>query len=64
MAIILMSFILSLFYSLLGGWFLMLAVGIIHHEWIPTCPTIGYGWAVLLAMCIRGALFVFSDNNN
>jgi hypothetical protein len=48
---------LSAAFSLLGGWALMLAVGVIHHEWIPQCPTIGYPWAVLLALLIRLALY-------
>lgn len=48
---------LSALFSLLGGWALMLAVGVIHHEWIPQCPTIGYWSAVLLAMLLRGALY-------
>lgn len=42
--------------SLAHGLYLMLAVGIVHHEWIPGCPTIGYWWAVLLAVLVRGAL--------
>lgn len=42
--------------SLLTGWFLMLAVGVIHHEWIPSCPTIGYWWAALLSGLLRSGL--------
>lgn len=42
--------------TLIDGWYLMLAVGIVHHEWIRSCPTIGYWWAVLLCFLIRGAL--------
>lgn len=41
---------------LFGGLWLMLAVGIVHHEWIAGCPTIGYWWAVLLAGLLRMAL--------
>ncbi len=36
--------------SLLKGWLLMLAVGVIHNHWIPQCPTIGYWWAVLVML--------------
>lgn len=42
--------------SLLTGWFLMLAVGVIHHEWIRACPTIGYWWAALLSGLLRSGL--------
>lgn len=30
-----------------------LAVGVVHHEWIPACPTIGFGWALLLTLLLR-----------
>lgn len=42
--------------ALLGGWMLMLAVGIAHAEWIPALPTIGYWWAVVLVALTRGLL--------
>lgn len=42
--------------TILGGWLLMLAVGVIHHEWIHSCPTIGFGWSVLLSSLIKAAL--------
>ncbi len=34
---------------LVTGWVLMLVVGIVHAEWIPQLPTIGFGLALLLA---------------
>jgi hypothetical protein len=43
-------------FSAVAGWALMLAVGVVHHEWIPTCPTIGFWWAALLALLVRLAL--------
>lgn len=43
--------------SLLFGFWLMLAVGVVHHEWIRQCPTIGYFWSVVLVSLIRGALY-------
>jgi hypothetical protein len=49
--------ITSILMTITAGWFLMLAVGVVHHEWIPACPTIGFWWAVLLASLIRGALY-------
>lgn len=30
-----------------GAWVFMLTVGVIHHEWLPQLPTLGY-WASLL----------------
>ncbi|MCC5574550.1 hypothetical protein IMZ11_02705 [Microtetraspora sp. AC03309] len=33
---------------LVGGWTLMLFIGVIHHEWWPMVPTISY----------RGALWI------
>jgi hypothetical protein len=40
--------------ALLGGWELMLAVGVIHAEWIRQLPTVGYWWAVLVVYLLRG----------
>ncbi|GIE30126.1 hypothetical protein Ait01nite_031710 [Actinoplanes italicus] len=34
--------------ALLRGWLFMLAVGAIHHHWMPQIPTLGYWWAVLI----------------
>lgn len=31
------------------AWMLMLAVGVVHAEWIPQLPTIGFGLALLLS---------------
>jgi hypothetical protein len=36
-----------------GGWLFMLAVGIVHHEWIPACPTIGFWWSLLLVILLK-----------
>jgi hypothetical protein len=41
--------------DLLGGLYLMLAVGIAHAEWIHKLPTIGYWWAVLMVVLVRPA---------
>lgn len=43
-------------HALAQGWYLMLAVGIVHHEWIRSCPTVGYWWAVALCALVRSAL--------
>jgi predicted lipid-binding transport protein (Tim44 family) len=50
------ALIQALLIAAMGGLWLMLAVGVIHHEWIAQCPTIGYGWATLLASLVRAAL--------
>lgn len=42
--------------SLAAGWEFMLVVGVIHAEWIPQLPTIGYWWAVLIAWLLRTSL--------
>jgi hypothetical protein len=34
---------------LISAWTLMLTVGIVHAEWIPQLPTIGFRLALLLA---------------
>lgn len=35
-----------------GGWLLMIAVGNVHADWLPACPTIGYGPAFLLVVTV------------
>lgn len=40
--------------DLIGGWLTMLAIGVAHAEWIPTLPTLGYWWTVLLVTLTRG----------
>lgn len=42
--------------SFLYGLFFMLAVGVIHAEWIHTLPTIGFWWAVLISFLLRSGL--------
>ena len=51
---ILVSIVVNLFH----GWLFMLAVGVLHHEWWPQIPTIGYWWAVVVVLLLRG---VFSQ---
>jgi len=46
--------IIDVITSLAGGFELMLAVGIIHAEWIPALPTVGYWWACLVVLLLRG----------
>lgn len=43
-----------------SGWLFMLAVGIVHHEWIPACPTIGFWWSLVLVVLLR---WVFAGGN-
>lgn len=49
--------------SMVFGLFLMLAVGVVHHEWVPSCPTIGYWWACLLAGLIRATLYQLPERD-
>lgn len=37
---------------LVTAWMLMLAVGVVHAEWIPQLPTIGFGLALLLSFLL------------
>ena len=43
--------------AVVRGWALMLAVGVVHHEWWPEVPAIGYLWAALLALLLSIASF-------
>lgn len=44
----------AIVHAFAAGWELMIAVGVIHAEWIPSLPTIGYWWAVLLVWLFTG----------
>jgi uncharacterized membrane protein len=44
-----------------SGWALMLAVGVVRHEWIRDCPTIGYWNALVLGLLLRSALMIPSS---
>lgn len=46
---------------LVQGWLFMLVVGVVHHEWLPGVPAIGYWWAVLISFLISGALQATKD---
>lgn len=35
-----------------GGWLLMLTVGVIHGEWLPMMPTIGFWSAVKVSVML------------
>jgi hypothetical protein len=37
---------------LLGAWMFMLMVGVVHAEWLPQLPTIGFGLALLLSALV------------
>jgi hypothetical protein len=39
-------------FLLTEAWALMVAVGVVHGEWLPMLPTIGYGAAVKVALAI------------
>lgn len=38
--------------TLLGGWLFMLTVGVVHGEWLPMMPTIGYWSAVKVSFML------------
>ena len=44
----------SVIEAFLGGWLLMLAVGIAHTYWLPALPTVGYWTSVVLVVLLRG----------
>lgn len=50
--------------ALAGGWALMLAVGVIHAEWVRQLPTVGYWWAVLLVALLRGVFSRLPDSKS
>lgn len=47
----------------LGGWSLMLTVGVVHNEWWPAVPPIGYWSAVqvVLVPTAFGCVSVFAS---
>lgn len=47
--------------SLMQGFMFMIGVGVVHHEWMPTIPTVGYWWSVIIVMLFRAALTIDYD---
>lgn len=43
---------------LASAWMFMLLVGVVHAEWLPQLPTIGYGLALLLGALTSAAIAV------
>lgn len=53
--------------ALVGGWIFMLTVGVIHGEWLPMMPTIGYWSAVKVSFMLSltlGIAFGIAQNGN
>lgn len=50
---ILLFLLMELGILLLCGWFFMLGVGVVHHDWLPGLPTVGYFTAVVVAFLFR-----------
>lgn len=48
---------------LVDSWTMMLLVGIVHAEWIPGLPTIGYLWAIPVTVLLQSTLRITSTNN-
>lgn len=42
--------------ALFGGWIFMLTVGVVHGEWLPMMPTIGY-WSAVKVSAMLSLLF-------
>lgn len=47
------ALVVKVFACLLGGLFLMLAVGVARAHWLPELPTLGYWIACLLVLLLR-----------
>lgn len=54
--VILLGLVVSAAGSLAFGWVFMLLIGVVHAEWLPALPTIGYWWAVLITFLLRATL--------
>lgn len=49
------AFLTNIAYWFLQPWFFMLAVGVIHAEWWPAVPTIGYWWAWVILWLLNNS---------
>jgi len=47
---VLYAIALTAILAMVGGWWLMIAVGVAHHEWASTIPSIGYWSAVKITV--------------
>lgn len=43
---------------LLGAWFTMLLIGVVHAQWIPFLPTIGYTTAIVISALTGTSMLV------
>lgn len=50
------NLIVGVLIFLLGTWFFMIGVGVVHHEWITTLPTISWWHSALVCFLFRAAL--------
>lgn len=53
--------------AIVGGWLLMLTVGVIHGEWLPMMPTLGFWSALKVSFMLSltvGFGFGLSQANN
>lgn len=46
--------IVGLLISLSQAFCLMIAIGVLHHEWWPAMPPIGYWWALVAVYLLWG----------
>lgn len=47
-------------YWLAGAWFFMLTVGVIHAQWIPALPTIGFRVALVVGGVLGASAIIRS----
>jgi hypothetical protein len=50
------ALLVQLMLAPLAGWWFMLGVGVIHHEWWPAVPTVGYWWSIVIVYLLRASL--------
>lgn len=49
---------------LVTAWVVMITVGVIHGEWLPNLPTIGFHSAYLIGFMLDTLVFVFKYSNS
>lgn len=63
-ASLLLGLLLSIPFALLGGWALMLAIGIVHLHVLASVQAVGYWLCVVLAFLLRVTISVGTDKSS
>lgn len=50
------DFVVGVLIFLIGTWFFMIGVGVVHHEWISQLPTLGWRDSLLVCLLFRAVL--------